>query len=127
MSEEDAVQVCVRVRPHNDREKSLQGGSTAEAPQIHWKADNQTISQITGAKSFSFDHVFHAEETTQTVYDEVAHSVVLSVSQGYNGTIFAYGQTSSGKTYTMMGNADSPGLIPLALHNLFEVINADLM
>ncbi|XP_067886483.1 centromere-associated protein E isoform X2 [Heterodontus francisci] len=123
MAEEGAVQVCVRVRPPNDRENSLQGGSTAEAPQIHWKADSQTISQISGARSFSFDRVFHAEETTQTVYNEVAHSIVRSITQGYNGTIFAYGQTSSGKTYTMMGNAGAPGLIPLAICNLFNVIN----
>uniref|UniRef100_UPI00398F5893 centromere-associated protein E n=1 Tax=Pristiophorus japonicus TaxID=55135 RepID=UPI00398F5893 len=123
MSEEDAVQVCVRLRPLNDRENALQGGSAAEALRIHWKADNRMISQIAGAKSFSFDRVFHAEETSQMVYHEVAHSLVLSITQGYNGTIFAYGQTSSGKTYTMMGNANAPGLIPLAIRNLFKAIN----
>ncbi|XP_048384167.2 centromere-associated protein E isoform X2 [Stegostoma tigrinum] len=122
MSEEGAVQVCVRMRPPNDREKSLQGGS-AEALQIHWKADKQTVSQISGSKSFSFDRVFHPEESTATVYNEVAHSIVRSITEGYNGTIFAYGQTSSGKTYTMMGDAVSSGLIPLAICNLFNVIN----
>ncbi|XP_041041231.1 centromere-associated protein E-like [Carcharodon carcharias] len=122
MSEEGAVQVCVRVRPLNDREKSLQGGSS-DSLQIHWKADNQTISQISGTRSFNFDRVFHAEETTAILYNEVAHSIVRSITQGYNGTIFAYGQTSSGKTYTMMGNAVAPGLIPLAICNLFSVIN----
>ncbi|XP_038660404.1 centromere-associated protein E isoform X2 [Scyliorhinus canicula] len=125
MSEEGAVQVCVRVRPLNDREKSLQGGS-ADDPPIHWKADSQTISQISGTRSFNFDRVFHAKETTATLYNEVAHSIVRSITQGYNGTIFAYGQTSSGKTYTMMGNAVAPGLIPLAIRNLFSVINDTL-
>ncbi|GCC29788.1 hypothetical protein chiPu_0008230 [Chiloscyllium punctatum] len=105
-----------------NREKSLQGGS-AEALQIHWKADKQTVSQISGSRSFSFDRVFHPEESTATVYNEVAHSIVHSITKGYNGTIFAYGQTSSGKTYTMMGNAVSSGLIPLAICNLFNVIN----
>ncbi|XP_078071478.1 centromere-associated protein E [Mustelus asterias] len=123
MAEEGAVQVCVRVRPANDREKSLQGGSAVDGPPIHWKADNQTISQISGTRSFSFDRVFHAEETTATLYNEIAHSIVRSIIQGYNGTIFAYGQTSSGKTYTMMGNAAAPGLIPLAICNLFRLIN----
>ncbi|XP_051876518.1 centromere-associated protein E isoform X3 [Pristis pectinata] len=118
MAEEGAVQVCVRLRPPNARERSSQGSS-----EVHWKTDNQTISQINGAKSFNFDRVFHATETTQTVYNEVAHSIVCSITEGYNGTIFAYGQTSSGKTYTMMGNADGPGLIPLAICNLFKVIN----
>ncbi|XP_069781405.1 centromere-associated protein E isoform X2 [Narcine bancroftii] len=105
-----------------EREKSLQGGSS-EGAAIHWKADNKTISQITGTKLFSFDRVFDENETTQTVYNEVAHSIVCSITQGYNGTIFAYGQTSSGKTYTMMGNANAPGIIPLAICNLFKVIN----
>ena len=41
---------------------------------------------------------------------------------GVNGTIFAYGQTSSGKTHTMMGNPDQPGIIPLALSEIFESI-----
>ncbi|XP_062925160.1 centromere-associated protein E-like isoform X2 [Mobula hypostoma] len=122
MAEESAVQVCVRLRPPNAREKSLQGGSGTH-PEVHWKTDNQTISQINGGKSFSFDRVFHENETTQTIYTEVAHSIVYSITEGYNGTIFAYGQTSSGKTYTMMGNANTPGLIPLAICNLFKVIN----
>ncbi|XP_072137981.1 centromere-associated protein E isoform X3 [Mobula birostris] len=122
MAEESAVQVCVRLRPPNAREKSLQGGSGTH-PEVHWKTDNQTISQINGGKSFSFDRVFHENETTQTIYTEVAHSIVCSITEGYNGTIFAYGQTSSGKTYTMMGNANTPGLIPLAICNLFKVIN----
>ncbi|XP_072880531.1 centromere-associated protein E isoform X3 [Hemitrygon akajei] len=122
MVEESAVQVCVRLRPPNAREKSLQGGSGTH-PEVHWKTENQTISQINGGKSFSFDRVFHENETTQTIYTEVAHSIVCSITEGYNGTIFAYGQTSSGKTYTMMGNANTPGLIPLAICNLFKVIN----
>lgn len=120
MAEEGAVQVCVRLRPPSSREKSPQGHG--EGSVVHWKTDNQTISQINGGKSFIFDRVFHSNETTETVYGEVAHSIVCSITEGYNGTIFAYGQTSSGKTYTMMGNANAPGLICLAICNLFNVI-----
>ncbi|XP_070384334.1 uncharacterized protein [Dermacentor albipictus] len=42
--------------------------------------------------------------------------------QGFNGTIFAFGQTSSGKTHTMMGNSSQPGLIPLAINAIFDII-----
>ena len=42
--------------------------------------------------------------------------------EGYNGTIFAYGQTASGKTYTMMGTDDNHGFIPLAINSVFEYI-----
>lgn len=43
---------------------------------------------------------------------------------GINGTIFAYGQTSSGKTYTMTGTDDKPGVIPLAVKQIFEEIDS---
>ena len=50
---------------------------------------------------FTFDRVFTAESTQHDVYQTVGLPVVKSVLEGYNGTIFAYGQTSSGKTHTM--------------------------
>uniref|UniRef100_H2ZIV0 Kinesin motor domain-containing protein n=1 Tax=Ciona savignyi TaxID=51511 RepID=H2ZIV0_CIOSA len=56
------------------------------------------------------------------VYEEVAEPIVQSAMQGFHGTIFAYGQTSSGKTYTMLGNTQSPGIIPLAVQDIFDMI-----
>ena len=49
------------------------------------------------------DNVFGAEATTAEVFTTTAKSIVQSVCRGYNGTIFAYGQTASGKTHTMQG------------------------
>lgn len=51
------------------------------------------------------DHVFDTEVTTKSVFDSVAKNLVRSVLHGYNGTIFAYGQTASGKTHTMQGSS----------------------
>ncbi len=45
---------------------------------------------------------------------------MLSVVEGYNSTIFMYGQTTSGKTYTMIGNMENPGILPFSLLDLFE-------
>lgn len=45
--------------------------------------------------------------------------------QGYNGTILVYGQTTSGKTYTMLGTPDKPGLLPCTLRDIFKGIQAD--
>uniref|UniRef100_A0A8C0QTJ6 Centromere protein E n=1 Tax=Canis lupus dingo TaxID=286419 RepID=A0A8C0QTJ6_CANLU len=81
------------------REEAL-GGDT----QIYWKTDNNAIYQVDGSKSFNFDRVFHSNETTKHVYEEIAVPIIDSAIQGYNGTIFAYGQTASGKTYTMMAH-----------------------
>uniref|UniRef100_A0A2K5PZ48 Centromere-associated protein E n=1 Tax=Cebus imitator TaxID=2715852 RepID=A0A2K5PZ48_CEBIM len=117
MAEEGAVAVCVRVRPLNSREESL--GETA---QIYWKTDNNAIYQVDGSKSFNFDRVFHSNETTKNVYEEIAAPIIDSAIQGYNGTIFAYGQTASGKTYTMMGSEDHLGVIPRAIHDIFQKI-----
>lgn len=46
------------------------------------------------------------------------------VVNGFNSTVFAYGQTSSGKTHTMKGTGDDPGIIPLAVREIFQLIGA---
>ncbi|KAI3364122.1 hypothetical protein L3Q82_010799, partial [Scortum barcoo] len=97
----------------------------AEPAQLFWKADKKSIHQIddgNSSKSFSFDRVFTAEETTNQLYQDIAKPLVVSTVEGYNGTIFAYGQTSSGKTFTMMGSDRIPGVIPLAVEDVFQTI-----
>ncbi|XP_028616283.1 centromere-associated protein E [Grammomys surdaster] len=117
MAEEAAVAVCVRVRPLNRREEEL-----GEDAHVYWKTDSNAIYQIDGGKSFQFDRVFHSNETTKNVYEEIAVPIISSAIQGYNGTIFAYGQTASGKTHTMMGSEDCLGVIPRAIHDIFQKI-----
>ncbi|XP_029331454.1 centromere-associated protein E isoform X2 [Mus caroli] len=117
MAEEASVAVCVRVRPLNSREEEL-----GEATHIYWKTDKNTIYQSDGGKSFQFDRVFDSNETTKNVYEEIAVPIISSAIQGYNGTIFAYGQTASGKTHTMMGSEDCLGVIPRAIHDIFQRI-----
>ncbi|XP_056260484.1 centromere-associated protein E isoform X2 [Seriola aureovittata] len=124
MTEESAVKVCVRVRPLIAREESA-ASENAEPPQLFWKSDKKSIHQIddgNSTKSFSFDRVFIAEETTNQLYQDIAKPLVVSTVEGYNGTIFAYGQTSSGKTFTMMGSDQTPGVIPLAVEDVFQTI-----
>nr|XP_046206556.1 centromere-associated protein E isoform X2 [Oncorhynchus gorbuscha] len=123
MAEESAVKVCVRVRPLIEREESA--AESAEPVKFYWKTDKKTIHQVDDGnltKNFSFDRVFNAEETTLQLYQELAKPLVVSAVEGYNGTIFAYGQTSSGKTFTMMGSSLTPGVIPLAMEDVFQTI-----
>lgn len=79
---------------------------------------------------FSFDRVFTVSATQAEVYASVRH-VVLGVMEGFNGTLLAYGQTSSGKTHTMMGRLDGSrsaegvdgvGIIPRAVSELFAAV-----
>ncbi|XP_053113451.1 centromere-associated protein E isoform X2 [Hemicordylus capensis] len=117
MAEEGAVTVCVRVRPLIARENADNDKGT-----ISWRSENCNISQVDGTKSFTFDRVFHSEDSTAEVYKGVAGPIINSAVQGYNGTIFAYGQTASGKTYTMLGTKDSPGILPMAIDDVFRTI-----
>ncbi|KAL8272471.1 hypothetical protein Esti_003594 [Eimeria stiedai] len=58
------------------------------------------------------------------VYDDAAFRIVESVAEGYNGTVFAYGQTGTGKTFTMIGEGDElQGIIPRAFEHIFSIID----
>ncbi|CAD8043079.1 unnamed protein product [Paramecium primaurelia] len=76
---------------------------------------------------FTFDYVYDQDSTQEQVYNTTAALSVDSTLQGYNSTIIAYGQTGTGKTYTMHGfsfnpNSDQLGIIPRSLHNIFNHI-----
>ena len=65
---------------------------------------------IVKIKFFLLSKVFNGAATQDDVY-EFARPLALSVTRGYNATIFAYGHTGSGKTYTMMGDSRNPGIV----------------
>uniref|UniRef100_A0A3P8QE54 Kinesin-like protein n=1 Tax=Astatotilapia calliptera TaxID=8154 RepID=A0A3P8QE54_ASTCA len=78
-------------------------------------------------KAYVFDRVFPTNSTQEQVYSTCAKQIVKDVLGGYNGTIFAYGQTSSGKTHTMEGNLhdhQGMGIIPRIAEDIFEHIFA---
>lgn len=99
--------------------------------------DEQTVNVKTitegdkkkpGIATFSFDRVLDMNTTQLQVYENTAKNIVDSVLQGFNGTIFAYGQTSSGKTFTMQGVLDDPhlqGITPRLSSYLFEYIESN--
>ena len=72
---------------------------------------------------FKFSHVFDQEASQEDIFNIVAVHMIESFFNGYNGTIFAYGQTSSGKTHTIEGNSrkySERGLIPRIISSVFE-------
>ncbi|CAL8159625.1 unnamed protein product [Prunus armeniaca] len=71
------------------------------------------------SKSYSFDMVFHPGSSQDEVFSEV-EPVIKSALDGYNACIFAYGQTGTGKTFTMEGTPDFPGVVPRAIEALFK-------
>lgn len=68
------------------------------------------------------DNVFTTHENNAKVYDSAAKRLVRRVMEGYHGTVFAYGMTGTGKTFSMQGTATSPGVIPLAITDIFSFI-----
>nr|XP_046199315.1 kinesin heavy chain-like isoform X1 [Oncorhynchus gorbuscha] len=78
-----------------------------------------------GGRSYVFDRVFPTNTTQEQVYNTCAKQIVKDVLGGYNGTIFAYGQTASGKTHTMEGKLHDPnqmGIIPRIAEDIFNHI-----
>ena len=78
-------------------------------------------------RQFTYDSVYGMDSTQKAIYDETAFPLVESVLNGYNGTIFAYGQTGCGKTHTMMGLPDdeNKGIIPKAFDHVYGAIDDD--
>ncbi|CAH2017024.1 unnamed protein product [Acanthoscelides obtectus] len=81
-----------------------------------WEADESSRH----GEVYIFDHVFKQECTNSDVYGSVVKPLVDSFMEGFNATIFAYGQTSSGKTHTILGNKTDPGLFQLVSNQLFQ-------
>lgn len=111
------VTVTVRFRPLSPRE-------IRQGEEIAWYADGETIlrNEHNPSIAYAYDRVFGPTTTTRHVYDVAAQHVVSGAMEGVNGTIFAYGVTSSGKTHTMHGDQRSPGIIPLAVKDAFSII-----
>jgi len=77
--------------------------------------EQRSVMLIPDQSFWTFDHVFRPDCRQSEVYEFLGRETIEDVLMGYNGTIFAYGQTSSGKTHTMFGDIHTPelrGIIP---------------
>ena len=123
----ETVQVMVRCRPLNSKEQgdgraSIINMDTSRG-QVFLKKNNSDNSDDN--KQFTFDQVFDVLSDQQQVFVLVAQPIIDSVMSGYNGTIFAYGQTGTGKTHTMEGRPgkDTQGIIPNSFDYIFSSIS----
>ncbi|CAG9324725.1 unnamed protein product [Blepharisma stoltei] len=120
------IRVICRFRPLNQKEKEM-----GENTSIEFCEDNKTIIINSALENqeplrFNFDHIFTPASKQIDVYKIAAIPTVEAVMQGFNGTVFAYGQTSSGKTFTMTGVLSDPelmGIIPRMVGTVFEKIS----
>ncbi|KHJ31900.1 putative kinesin motor domain-containing protein [Erysiphe necator] len=112
------VLVSVRVRPDI-------GSNIACKTEGEWMVDGRRALIACRGKEagdYYFDNVFSYHDNNAKVYDSCAKRLVRRVMEGYHGTVFAYGMTGTGKTFSMQGTASSPGVIPLAITDIFSYI-----
>ncbi|KAH8584244.1 kinesin heavy chain [Cryptosporidium sp. chipmunk genotype I] len=88
-----------------------------------WELSHKSIYDLSKKTHYYFDHVFDEKSTNYLIYDKLIKDAVKTCLSGINVTIFAYGQTSSGKTHTMFGDnkGSYDGIIPLSINEIFNV------
>lgn len=116
--EDTHVQVICRLRPLSDFELAKGLGNAIEVLDRHTLCVNGRDSQ----QVFSFDSVCGSGTSQQAMYDLVARSALLDLFRGFNSTILAYGQTGAGKSHTMFGSGEDPGIIPRVCTSIFTHI-----
>ncbi|XP_040505737.1 kinesin-like protein KIF19 isoform X3 [Gallus gallus] len=124
------VQVALRIRPMSVAE--LQRGARPIAHRLDEQVvvlrdptqnpDNVLRASRSREKSYVFDAAFDSTSTQETVYRATTQGFIASVISGCDATVFAYGPTGCGKTYTMLGTDSEPGICARALGDLFHAI-----
>ncbi|XP_025907431.1 kinesin-like protein KIF11 [Nothoprocta perdicaria] len=127
------IQVVVRCRPFNASERKASSYAVIDCDQARKEVSVRTggVTDKTSKKTYTFDMVFGAQAKQIDVYRSVVCPILDEVIMGYNCTVFAYGQTGTGKTFTMEGERspneeytweEDPlaGIIPRTLHQIFE-------
>ncbi|XP_053347445.1 kinesin-like protein KIF18A [Clarias gariepinus] len=131
------VKVVVRVRPLNTKETEGNSGKVVRVVDNRMLIFDPKETEVTffrGQKSgnrdlrkrtnkdltFVFDHVFGEDSTQMEVFENTTKGVVDGVLNGYNCTVFAYGATGAGKTHTMLGSNENPGVMYLTMKELFK-------
>eukprot|EP00759_Apiculatamorpha_spiralis_P034860 PhF_6_TR35983/c0_g1_i2/m.52095/K11498/CENPE; centromeric protein E len=135
MSEQRTIRVFVRLRPVMDdgthrflAAKNIIDVKNGPTPHVKWQWNRDTVSYYdifgtTKVHNYSCARVFGPHEDTSAVYAECVRSLVDDLtSKGLDGCLCAYGQTNSGKTYTVFGLPGMPGILPRAVTQIFDYV-----
>ncbi|KAE8998444.1 hypothetical protein PR003_g20294 [Phytophthora rubi] len=111
------AQIPSRVVSSDGEEKKRSGGSTASSSSSALRDSASTLPS-----SYSFDYLYPPATQTQTLYEETVKDAIMAATEGYHSSVFLYGQTGTGKTYTMQGGRGDPGIIQLGVQDIFDHI-----
>ena len=123
MSNTANVKEIARFRPMNELEKTSGNEQVCVFTSPTSLQFNSTREK--NVYRYNFDRIFTPSSTQEDIYSFGVKEIIDSVLNGYNGTVLAYGQTSSGKTYTMQGEMEPPstqGIIPRMISHVFKYI-----
>lgn len=115
------IHVGVRAKPVTSSD--LSGGLNIVGGPWRIAAQDNIVDHET-AGNFQFDRVYDPACTNAEVFDQSVEELITQVVNGYNATVFAYGTTGSGKTFTMQGSEHDLGVIPRSVYRLFELLEA---
>ena len=119
----ERIKVSVRCRPMSQKEKNEGYQNCVDVDSDRGEVNVNLINMP--KRTFWYDKAYGMDSTQEQVFQETAMPIVESVCQGYNGTIFAYGQTGTGKTFTMEGDFETDlnkGIIPRSFDLMFNII-----
>ncbi|KAK3104135.1 hypothetical protein FSP39_024670 [Pinctada imbricata] len=122
------IRTLCRIKPTAEYYPEFEASRTTlhlRVPEIlkEYKGAENIRPRATVSHEFHFDYIFKNTATQEEVFDVAAKSIVDGFLNGYNGTIFAYGQTGTGKTYTVEGSAKQykqRGLEPRSLSRIYK-------
>lgn len=136
------MKVVVRVRPANNMEIGKQSSTSVrvmDERMLVFDPKDDSVDYLSGDRRrkqpqflkrrardlrFMFDRVFDHESSNRDVFEHTTKKIVEGVLGGYNCTVFAYGATGAGKTFTMLGDQSNPGVMFLTMMELYSRINA---
>lgn len=136
------MKVVVRVRPPNIMELAKQSSTSVRVmdervlvfdpkddsidyfPGDRLKNHRQFLTRRARDLRFMFDRVFDNSASNRDVFEHTTKAIIDGVLEGYNCSVFAYGATGAGKTFTMLGDSSNPGVMFLTMMELYSRINA---
>ncbi|KAF6024009.1 KIF3C [Bugula neritina] len=123
----ECVRVIIRCRPMSEKETNDGHERVVDMDTKRGVVSIRNPKDPSAApKEFTFDSVYDWNSKQQDLYEETFRDLVESVLDGFNGTVFAYGQTGTGKTFTMQGVKSDPelrGMIPNSFEHIFQHIS----
>ncbi len=127
------ILVCVRCRPLSVFEHQLSSYETIRIMDnkmvilmdpIEYNGPSTIFKNRNREQAYAFDFSFDKNTSQNLVFENSTKFLIEGVVNGFNATVFAYGATGAGKTYTMLGNDNNPGIMPLTLRELFNKVNS---